>query len=191
MTTEPSLLGRASPFFFQNHWGTWRLSTKKWDSQRDCQRQREWPSYSFALRLISVLLHVWWTSECSWKKKMYSCLPSTAGMLQWVLVWIEKVHLPLSWDLHCVLLLLGTGSGLMEENFNMTALSSSWRSADPRWNWNKMSQVWVSEVHPVFSANAYLTEKLPTIAVKCAVLRLAEAVAATLCKHTLPRQQLQ
>lgn len=54
-----------------------------------------------------------------------------------------------------------------------------------------MSQVWLSEKYPIFSASAYLTEKLPAIAVKCAVLRLAESVAATLCKHTLPRQQLQ
>lgn len=43
MTIEPSFLGRASNLFFfffpQNHWGTRRLPTKNWDSQRDYERE--------------------------------------------------------------------------------------------------------------------------------------------------------
>lgn len=132
-----------------------------------------------------------WTSECTWKKWICSYLSGTVRMLQWVTAWIETDSLSFSWDLNCVLLLLCTGSILIEEKFNRTPLSSSWGNTDPPRKRNKMSQVWLSVKHPIFSASAYLTEKLPAIAVKCAVLCLAESVAATLCKHTLPRQQLQ
>lgn len=139
MTTEPSLLGRPSIlYFFPESLRYMKISHKEvrfpkglWEGMALILLCPE-VDLSSASCVMDIRVHLK-------KKKMCSYLPSTAGMLQWVLVWIETVHLPLSWDLHCVLLLLGTGCGLMEENFNLTALSSSWRSTDPRWNWNKMS----------------------------------------------------
>lgn len=133
MNSEPSFLGRASPlfFFFPESLRQMRPLHKEVRDEKWVMKGRgngfnshlPWGCFMYCCTCER-------TSECTWKKIICSYLPGTARMLS-VGHSVNWNSLSFGWDFHCVLLLLGTGSVLMKENFNGTALSSSRRNTRP------------------------------------------------------------